>query len=49
MKWDLGLAALQRHVEHVVIRVEEVTESFPPVQMMVRVILKLVEVAGFEV
>lgn len=40
---------LQRHVEHVVISVEEVTETFPPVQMMVGVILKLVEVAGFEV
>ena len=32
-----------------VINVEEVTEPFPSVQMMVRVILKLVEVAGFEV
>ena len=32
-----------------VINVEEVTEAFPSVQMMVRVILKLVEVAGFEV
>jgi hypothetical protein len=49
MKWNWGLPALQRHVEHVVISVEEVTETFPQVQMMVRVILKLVEVAGFEV
>lgn len=49
MKWNLGIHALQGPVDHLVINVEEVTETFPSSQTLVRVILKLVEVAGFEV
>lgn len=49
MEWNLGIPALQGPVDHMLINVEEVTETFSSSQMMVRVILKLVEVAGFEV